>query len=99
MKFQGYASILLQCQLWENRTHSKRRKLNTHVRAEEFGFDGNYSYSGSRKPCGGAIMEDIITNFELKSTRLIRVSPCCAEAEDRVYDLPPRTRSSCQALP
>jgi hypothetical protein len=35
----------------------------------------------------GAIMEDIITNFELKSTRLIRVCPCCGEAEDRVYDL------------
>ena len=35
----------------------------------------------------GAIMEDIITNFELKSTRLIRVCPCCAHAEDKVYDL------------
>ena len=35
----------------------------------------------------GAIMEDIITNFELKSTRLIRVCPCCGQAEDKPYDL------------
>ena len=35
----------------------------------------------------GAIMEDIITNFELKSTRLIRVCPCCALITDKAYDL------------
>ena len=35
----------------------------------------------------GAIMEDIIVNFELKSTRLIRVCPCCGHAEDKPYDL------------
>ena len=35
----------------------------------------------------GAIIEDIITNFELKSTRLIRVCPCCGHAEDQPYDL------------
>jgi Zn ribbon nucleic-acid-binding protein len=35
----------------------------------------------------GAIMEDIITNFELKNTRLIRVCPCCANIQDRPYDL------------
>jgi heme-degrading monooxygenase HmoA len=35
----------------------------------------------------GAIMEDIITNFELKNTRLIRVCPCCAEITDKRYDL------------
>jgi heme-degrading monooxygenase HmoA len=35
----------------------------------------------------GAIMEDIITNFELTSTRLIRVCPCCGHAEDGQYDL------------
>lgn len=35
----------------------------------------------------GAIMEDIITNFELKNTRLIRVCPCCGEAEDGAYGL------------
>ena len=35
----------------------------------------------------GAIMEDIITNFELKSTRLIRVCPCCGQAGDAPYDL------------
>jgi heme-degrading monooxygenase HmoA len=35
----------------------------------------------------GAIMEDIIVNFELKSTRLIRVCPCCGHAEDQPYDL------------
>ncbi len=35
----------------------------------------------------GAIMEDIITNFELASTRLIRVCPCCGNATDAAYDL------------
>ena len=35
----------------------------------------------------GAIMEDIITNFELKNTRLIRVCPCCANITDKPYDL------------
>ena len=35
----------------------------------------------------GAIIEDIIVNFELKSTRLIRVCPCCGHAEDQPYDL------------
>ena len=35
----------------------------------------------------GAIMEDIITNFELTSTRLLRVCPCCGKAQDRVYEL------------
>jgi len=35
----------------------------------------------------GAIMEDIITNFELKSTRLIRVCPTCGTATDNTYPL------------
>ena len=35
----------------------------------------------------GAIMEDIITNFEMTSTRLLRVCPCCGLVADRAYDL------------
>jgi len=35
----------------------------------------------------GAIMEDIITNFELKSTRLIRVCPTCGNTTDSPYEL------------
>lgn len=35
----------------------------------------------------GAIMEDIITNFELKTTRLIRVCPCCNQAQDSPFEL------------
>src|SRR5215467_9474722 len=35
----------------------------------------------------GAIMEDIITNFELASTRLLRVCPCCGNFQDKTYDL------------
>jgi hypothetical protein len=35
----------------------------------------------------GAIIEDIITNFELRNTRLIRVCPCCAHAQDSPYEL------------
>jgi len=34
----------------------------------------------------GAIMEDIITNFEFKNARLIRVCPCCAHIQDQPYD-------------
>ncbi len=35
----------------------------------------------------GAIMEDIINNFELVSTRLQRICPCCGELQDKDYDL------------
>jgi heme-degrading monooxygenase HmoA len=35
----------------------------------------------------GAIMEDIITNFELKTTRLLRVCPCCGHVQDKAFDL------------
>ena len=35
----------------------------------------------------GAIMEDIITNFELVGTRLLRVCPCCNELQDKPYEL------------
>ena len=35
----------------------------------------------------GCIMEDIITNFEFKNARLIRVCPTCAFIQDKPYDL------------
>ena len=35
----------------------------------------------------GAIMEDIITNFELVGTRLLRICPVCGELQDKAYDL------------
>lgn len=35
----------------------------------------------------GAIMEDVITNFELASTRLLRICPTCGEFQDTAYDL------------
>jgi heme-degrading monooxygenase HmoA len=35
----------------------------------------------------GAIMEDIITNFEYKNARLIRVCPACAHISDKAYDV------------
>lgn len=35
----------------------------------------------------GAIMEDIITNFQAASTRLLRVCPCCGHFQDAPYDL------------
>ena len=35
----------------------------------------------------GAIMENIITNFELTSTRLIRICPCCGKTTDKAYPL------------
>jgi heme-degrading monooxygenase HmoA len=35
----------------------------------------------------GAIMEDIITNFELAGTRLLRICPTCGHGQDAEYDL------------
>jgi len=35
----------------------------------------------------GAIMEDIITNFELVGTRLLRICPVCNKLQDKKYDL------------
>ncbi|MBO0728631.1 MAG: antibiotic biosynthesis monooxygenase [Acidimicrobiaceae bacterium] len=35
----------------------------------------------------GAIMEDIITNFELVGTRLLRICPTCGKLQDQAYDL------------
>jgi heme-degrading monooxygenase HmoA len=35
----------------------------------------------------GAIMEDIITNFELVGTRLLRICPTCGEFQDKPYEL------------
>ena len=35
----------------------------------------------------GAIMEDIITNFEFRNSRLLRVCPCCSHIEDKGYEL------------
>ena len=35
----------------------------------------------------GAVLEDIVTNFELASTRLLRACPCCGEFQDKPYDL------------
>ena len=36
---------------------------------------------------GGAIMEDIITNFELVGTRLLRICPTCGKLQDGTYEL------------
>jgi hypothetical protein len=47
----------------------------------------------------GAIMEDIITNFELKTTRLIRACPCCGHIGDRTYDLEREQRALAEPCP
>jgi hypothetical protein len=47
----------------------------------------NYHKHAKEWAARGAIMEDIITNFELASTRLLRVCPCCGEFQDMPYDL------------
>jgi hypothetical protein len=44
-------------------------------------------------------MEDIITNFELKNTRLIRVCPCCSEITDKRYDLEYEQRTLAELCP
>lgn len=45
----------------------------------------------------GAIMEDIITNFDLESTRLLRICPTCGLLEDKEFDL--RQEQAVLALP
>jgi len=35
----------------------------------------------------GAIMEDIVVNFEYKNARLIRVCPACAHISDKAFDV------------
>ena len=47
----------------------------------------------------GAIMEDIITNFELTTTRLLRVCPCCAHLEDKAFDLNREQETLAQPCP
>jgi len=47
----------------------------------------------------GAIMEDIIANFELKTTRLIRVCPCCSNISDRTYELEREQRALAEPCP
>jgi heme-degrading monooxygenase HmoA len=47
----------------------------------------------------GNIMEDIISNFELKTTRLIRVCPCCAHIQDGTYELEREQRALSQPCP
>ena len=47
----------------------------------------------------GAIMEDIITNFELTSTRLLRVCPCCGHLQDKAFDLNREQETLAQPCP
>ena len=47
----------------------------------------------------GAIMEDIITNFELAGTRLLRVCPCCGLVQDKAYDLGQEQKTLAEPCP
>lgn len=47
----------------------------------------------------GAIMEDIINNFELKSTRLLRVCPTCGHVQDKVYELAQEQKTLAEPCP
>ena len=47
----------------------------------------------------GAIMEDIITNFELRATRLLRICPTCGLLQDKEYDLASRAEGPLRAVP
>jgi heme-degrading monooxygenase HmoA len=47
----------------------------------------------------GAIMEDIITNFELTSTRLLRVCPCCGKTQDKPFPLEQERRVLAEPCP
>lgn len=47
----------------------------------------------------GAIMEDIINNFELVSTRLLRICPTCGKFEDKAYELEYEQKTLAQPCP
>ncbi len=47
----------------------------------------------------GTIMEDIITNFELAATRLLRICPTCGEFQDKPYDLKKEQAVLAEACP
>ena len=47
----------------------------------------------------GAIMEDIITNFELTNTRLLRVCPNCGHFQDKPYKLNEERKTLAQPCP
>ena len=48
---------------------------------------------------GGAIMEDIITNFELTGTRLLRICPSCGNFQDKPYPLNEEQKTLAQPCP
>ena len=47
----------------------------------------------------GAIMEDIITNFELTATRLLRICPTCGTLQDKEYDLATEQKTLSEPCP
>jgi heme-degrading monooxygenase HmoA len=47
----------------------------------------------------GAIIEDVITNFTLESTRLLRICPCCHQLQDRRYDLGQEQKTLAEPCP
>ena len=47
----------------------------------------------------GAIMEDIITNFELVGTRLLRICPTCGTLQDKPYELAQEQRGPARGVP
>jgi heme-degrading monooxygenase HmoA len=47
----------------------------------------DYHKKAKEWAANGAIMEDIITNFELVGTRLLRICPTCGLLQDKPYDM------------
>jgi heme-degrading monooxygenase HmoA len=64
-----------ECSLWASKAALVDWHMNT------------YHKYAKAWAANGAIMEDIINNFELTSTRLLRICPCCGEFQDKAYDL------------
>ena len=52
----------------------------------------------SSHPCG-AIVEDIITNFESTATRLLRICPTCGTLQDKAYDLAAEQKTLAEPCP
>jgi heme-degrading monooxygenase HmoA len=64
-----------ECSFWASKEALRDWHMNT------------YHKYAKMWAANGAIMEDIINNFELVSTRLLRICPCCGELQDKEYDL------------
>jgi len=60
--------------------------------------DGHHKHA-KEWAANGAIMEDIISNFELAGPRLLRICPTCGLLQDKPYDLAAEQKTLAEPCP